>query len=56
MLTNFGFVVSGMIGFGIILIGARFLLAPLTAAAGYGLSADPSGSPSRRAVPTLGSM
>ena len=34
MLTIVASIVAGVIGVGIILIGARFLLAPLTAAAG----------------------
>ena len=51
MITTLAFIVSGLIGVGIILIGARFLLAPQVAAAGYGVPAEPpsaqtpSGSP-----------
>lgn len=43
MLITIASVVSGVIGAGIILIGARFLLAPQVAAAGYGVPAEPSG-------------
>ena len=51
MLITIASIVSGVIGVGIILIGARFLLAPQVAAAGYGLPVEspgtqtPSGSP-----------
>jgi Domain of unknown function (DUF4267) len=40
MLT--GYVLSGLIAVAIVLIGARFLLAPATAASGYGVDASPS--------------
>ena len=43
MLTTLASIVSGVIGGAIILIGARFLLAPQTAAAGYGVSVKPAG-------------
>ncbi len=43
MLTIIASVVSGVIGIAIILIGARFLLAPQAAAAGYGVPAEPPG-------------
>ena len=39
MMTSFGFYLSGVIAAGIIFIGCRFLLAPSTAAAGYGVPA-----------------
>jgi hypothetical protein len=42
MLTLFGSIVAGLIGVGIILIGARFLLAPQVAAAGYGVAVGPA--------------
>jgi hypothetical protein len=38
MVTTFGFYLSGVIAVGIIFIGCRFLLAPSTAAAGYGVT------------------
>jgi hypothetical protein len=41
MLTTLASAVSGLIGVGIMLIGARFLLAPHAAAAGYGMTAEP---------------
>ena len=40
MLTTLASIVSGVIGVGIILIGARFLLAPRAAAAAFGIPAD----------------
>jgi hypothetical protein len=43
MLTTVPFIASGVISIAIILIGARFLLAPKTAAAGYGVPAEPQG-------------
>ena len=39
MMTRIGFYLSGVIAAGIIFIGCRFLLAPSTAAAAYGVSA-----------------
>ena len=39
MATSIGFYLSGLIVAGIIFIGCRFLLAPSTAAAGYGVPA-----------------
>src|SRR5215472_11918794 len=39
MMTRIGFYLSGVIAAGIIFIGWRFLLAPSTAAAAYGVSA-----------------
>lgn len=44
MITTLAFIASGLIGVAIILIGVRFLLAPQTAAAGYGVPADPPGA------------
>ncbi len=41
MLTTLASAVSGLIGVGIMLIGARFLLAPHAATAGYGMTAEP---------------
>jgi hypothetical protein len=38
-MATFGFYLSGVIAVGIIFIGCRFLLAPLTAAAAYGVTA-----------------
>ncbi len=37
MLTTIASIVSGAVGVGIIFLGARFLVAPKTAAAGYGV-------------------
>ena len=42
MFTTIASIVCGVIGVGIILIGARFLLAPQTAAAGYGVPVEPA--------------
>ena len=39
-MAHIGFYLSGAIAAGIIFIGCRFLLAPSTAAAGYGVPAD----------------
>jgi Domain of unknown function (DUF4267) len=38
VINNLAVVVAGLIGLGIIAIGVRFLLAPRTAAAGYGVA------------------
>lgn len=40
ILTTIGYVLAGLIAVAIIVIGARFLLAPRAAAAGYGLQPD----------------
>ena len=45
MLTTTASIVSGAIGVAIILIGARFLLAPRAAAAGFGLPIEADGGP-----------
>ena len=48
VLTRIGYGLSGLLGAGIIVIGARFLAAPQAAAAGYGLTAGqgaPAGDP-----------
>jgi hypothetical protein len=45
MLTTIASIVAGLIGVGIILIGARFLVAPQTAAAGFGVPAESRGDP-----------
>ena len=39
MMTRIGFYLSGVIAAGIIFIGCRFLMAPSTAAAAYGVPA-----------------
>jgi hypothetical protein len=39
MMTHIGFYLSGVIAAGIVFIGCRFMLAPSTAAAAYGVSA-----------------
>ena len=44
MFTTLASIVSGVIGVGIILIGARFLLAPQAAAAGFGFPAEAPGA------------
>jgi hypothetical protein len=44
MPTTLASIVSGVIGVGIILIGARFLLAPQVTAAGFGIPAEPPGA------------
>ncbi len=51
MLTTLASIVAGVIGVGIILIGVRFLLAPQTAAAGYGLPVEPPGAQGRAGGP-----
>ena len=43
--TGLAYGLSALIGAGIIVIGARFLLAPRAAAAGYGLPAAPEAEP-----------
>lgn len=40
LLTYIAYALSGLIGLGIIFVGARFLLAPSTAAAGYGVTVE----------------
>ena len=44
--TNLGYGLSGLLGASIIAIGARFLVAPQAAAAGYGLVSEPDGATS----------
>ena len=39
--TAIAYTLAGLIGAGIIFIGARFIVAPRVAAAGYGVQADP---------------
>ena len=41
IITSAGYAISGVIGAAIIFLGVRFLLAPQTAAAGYGLPVGP---------------
>ncbi|PND59600.1 hypothetical protein CRM90_01070 [Mycobacterium sp. ENV421] len=41
MITTVGYTLSGLIAAGIIVIGARFIVAPRVASAGYGVPADP---------------
>ena len=43
VLTKIDYGLSGLLGAGIIVIGARFLAAPQAAAAGYGITTDQSG-------------
>ena len=51
MFTTIASIVCGVIGVGIILIGARFLLAPQAAAAGFGVPAEPPGAQSSTGSP-----
>ena len=44
--TKLGYGLSGLLGAAIIAIGARFLVAPQAAAAGYGLTSEPDGATS----------
>ena len=50
--TTVGYTLAGLIAAGIIFIGARFVVAPRVAAAGYGVPSDP-GQPSSRAYLTV---
>ena len=43
VLTKIGYGLSALLGAGIIVIGARFLVAPRTAAAGYGITTEQDG-------------
>jgi Domain of unknown function (DUF4267) len=43
VLTNIGYGLTGLLGVGIIVIGARFLIAPQAAAAGYGITNEQAG-------------
>ncbi|OBK28082.1 hypothetical protein A5634_21120 [Mycobacterium asiaticum] len=40
MTATIGYTLAGLIGAGIVFIGARFIVAPRVAAAGYGVQAD----------------
>jgi Domain of unknown function (DUF4267) len=40
MTTTFAYTLAGLLGVGIVFIGARFLVAPRTAAVGYGVVPD----------------
>jgi hypothetical protein len=40
--TTIGYTLAGLIGVGIVFIGARFMVAPRVAAAGYGVPAEPA--------------
>ncbi len=51
MLTTIASITSGAIGVGIIVIGARFLLVPQAAAAGYGVLAAPAVAQGQAASP-----
>ena len=44
--TKIGYGLSGLLGAGIIVIGARFLVSPRAAAAAYGITTERGGSPS----------
>lgn len=43
VLTKIGYGLTGLLGAGIIFVGARFLVAPQVAAAGFGITAEQSG-------------
>jgi hypothetical protein len=43
VLTKIGYGLSGLLGAGIVIIGARFLAAPQAAAAAYGITTEQSG-------------
>jgi len=43
--TKIGYGISGLVGAGIIFIGARFLAAPRVAAAAFGITAEKAGGP-----------
>ena len=43
VLTKIGYGLSGLLGAGIVFIGARFLIAPQVAAAGFGITTEQSG-------------
>ena len=45
-LTKVGYGLSGLLGAGIIVIGARFLVVPQAAAAAYGITSEPGGTAS----------
>ena len=51
MFTTPATIVSGVIGIAIICLGARFLLAPQAAAAGYGVAVEPAGPQAQAAGP-----
>jgi hypothetical protein len=54
VLTKIGYGLSGMLGAGIIVIGARFLVVPQAAAAAYGISTEQDGSASDRYLAAKG--
>jgi hypothetical protein len=45
VLTKIGYGLSGLVGAGIIVVGARFLVVPQAAAAQYGITAEKAGGP-----------
>ena len=51
MFATLASIVSGVIGVGIMLIGARFFLAPQAAAAGYGVPAELPGAKVSAGIP-----
>jgi hypothetical protein len=52
IIKNLAVALSGLIGLGIIAIGVRFLLAPRTAVAGYGVAIrEETGGPVRTSPP-----
>ena len=52
--TKIGYGLSGLLGAGIIVIGARFLVAPREAAAAYGISTEQGGPASDPYLATKG--
>ena len=54
VLTKVGYGLSGLLGAGIIAIGARFLLAPRAAAAAYGITSEQDGPASDPYLATKG--
>ena len=54
VLTKIGYGLSGLLGAGIIAIGARFLVAPRAAAAGYGIATEQGASASDPYLATKG--
>ena len=54
MRTKIGYGLSGLLGAGIIVIGVRFLVAPRTAAAAYGISTEQDGPVSDPYLATKG--
>jgi len=54
LVTDIGYALAGLTAVGIIFIGARFLLAPSTAAAGFGIAAWHDGGKADPYLPVKG--